>query len=132
MPVAPPRAADPVPPQASQQGDHWIVLAQYQKREDLVPVVEYFGQQGIELGIVSLDRARQFFAENKLNVGVLPSGSGYLLVTKNAYNNPAKEGTDGYKMKQKIIEAGKGYKAPPGNESFAPNYFGDAYPMKIR
>jgi hypothetical protein len=115
------------------QGDHWIVLAQYRRQEDFVPVVQHFAEHGISLAPVSLERAREFFAANGLNVGVLPSGDGFLLVTTDAFNNPKVVGTDGYTMVQKIADVGAQYKgkAPAGLERFAPNYFSDAYGMKI-
>jgi hypothetical protein len=118
---------------AAVQGDHWIVLAQYRRQEDFVPVVRHFAENGIRLGVASLADLRQYFAANGLNAGVLPSGDGFLLVTADAFGNPKIAGTDGHKMKQKIAEVGAKYKgkAPAGLERFAPNYFSDAYGMKI-
>jgi hypothetical protein len=74
------------------------------------------------------------FAKYNLDAGRLPSGDGFLLVTADFFENPRLAGTNGYKMLQKIIEVGARYKgkAPSGYESFAPNYFSDAYPMKMR
>lgn len=119
---------------AAVQGDHWIVLAQYRRQEDFGPVIQHFRENGINLGAVSLPELRKYFATNNLNAGVLPSGDGFLLVTADAFGNPKIAGTDGFKMKQRITEVGAQYKgkAPSGYESFAPNYFSDAYPMKIR
>lgn len=119
---------------AKPPGDHWIVLAQYKRQEDLEPVVQHFAQQGISLGIVPLARVREFFAANSLDARNLPSGEGFLLVTKDSFDNPKVAGTDGDKMIKRIIEVGALYKskARPGYESFAPNYFKDAYPMKIK
>ncbi len=120
---------------AAVQGDHWIVLAQYRRQEDFEPVVQHFrrerDQSWRRVAALSL---RKYFATNDLNAGVLPSGDGFLLVTADAFGNPKIAGTDGYKMKQRITEVGAQYKgkAPSGYESFAPNYFSDAYPMKIR
>lgn len=115
------------------QGDHWIVLAQYHSRRDLEKVQEYFAQQGIELGIMPLDsESRKAFAEAGFNANALPTGANFLLVTKNLYSNPKVPGSDGYAMKQKITEVGAKYRAPSGFERFAPNYFSDAYGMKIR
>ncbi len=95
------------------QGDHWIVLAQYRRYEDFEPVIKHFAGHGIQLGYVSLDRLREFFAANKLNSRQL-SGDGYLLVTMDYFENPNAAGTDGYKMKQEIIRIGALYrgKAP--------------------
>ncbi len=133
-PVASPRPAEAVPPQAAAQpqGDHWIVLAQYKQQADLEEVQKYFGQNGISLIVLPLAEVRKAFAERGLNMALLPKGDGFLLVTNNLYGNPDNPNTDGGKMKQRIAEVGKGYKAPPGKESFAPKYFSDAYGMKIR
>lgn len=96
-------------------GDHVIVLVQYQTQADLVPAQKHFAEYGIETEIVR---------ENNW----------YFLITKNRYENPQKFGTDGYKAKQKIIEAGAKYKgkAPEGYETFAPRFFRDAYGRKAR
>jgi hypothetical protein len=74
---------------------------------------------------------REHFAEYGLDTSRLPQGDGYMLATKIFYQNPDRAGTDGYEMMQRIIELGRGYEAPPGRESFAPNYFSDAFGMKV-
>jgi hypothetical protein len=118
---------------AAAQGDNWIVLTQFNERKDLEPVVEHFARYGIELGIMPLDAAsRKAFVDAGFNGNALPTGTNFLLVTKNMYSNPRVVGTDGYNMIQKIAEVGAKYKAKSGFERFAPNYFSDAYPMKIR
>lgn len=96
-------------------GNNVIVLVQYEARADLVPVQAHFAEYGIETEIV------------------MESGS-YFLQTKNRYDNPGTPGTDGYKAKQKIIEVGAKYKgkAPPTFETFAPNFFSDAYGKKVK
>lgn len=116
-------------PPTRRQGDHCIVLAQYRTKEDFEPVVQHFAEHGIRLVSLPINLMRRVFVEQGLNPGVLPSGDGFLLVTNDYYTN-----TDVLKMKQRIAEVGKLYKgkAPAGRESFAPNYFSDAYPMKIR
>lgn len=101
--------AEPVEP----MGNNVIVLAQYDRLADLSPVQAHFSEHGIELEIV-------------------PRSGRYFLQTKKLYDNPAKPGTDGYKALQKIIEVGKEYKAPLGYETFAPNYFSDAYGYKVK
>ena len=95
---------------AEPTGDHVIILVQYDSLPDLAPVQAHFSKYGIETEFV------------------LEKGS-YFLLTKDKYSNPEKPGTDGYKAKQKIIEVGAKYKgmAPAGCETFAPNYFKDAY-----
>jgi hypothetical protein len=117
QPVAP---KDSAPPQAGAAkelahpaGDHVIVIATYKQGDDLVPVKEYFSKNGIETQIQ--EKSGYFF-----------------LVTENKFQNPNREGTDGYFALQKIKKVGAKYKAPAGYETFAPNYFQDAYPMKIR
>jgi len=100
---------------AEPPGDHVIVLVQYMRRADLVPVKEHFAQYGIQTEIVQ-------------------QGSWYFLVTKDRFQNPENQGTDGYQAKQKIIEVGAQYKgkAPQGYETFAPHFFRDAYGKKVR
>lgn len=93
-------------------GDHIIVLVQYDRRADLVPVRKHFADFGIETEIIQ-------------------EGQWYFLVTKNRYENPKKPGTDGYKARQEIIKAGAKYKAPETYEPFAPNFFSDAYGRKV-
>lgn len=92
-------------------GSNRIVIKQYRKREDLEPAKKYFDEHGIETEIEQQDNV-------------------YFLVTKkDTYNNPGKEGTDGYIARQKIIEIGAGYEAPPGYERFV---FKDPYGEKVR
>jgi len=131
-PVTPGAAGQDVAAAAA-QGDNWIVLTQFNERKDLEPVVEHFARYGIELGIMPLDAAsRKAFVDAGFNANALPTGANFLLVTKNLYSNPKVVGTDGYNMMKKIAEVGAKYKAKSGFERFAPNYFSDAYPMKIR
>ncbi|MGA1979505.1 MAG: hypothetical protein ABSG99_02920 [Sedimentisphaerales bacterium] len=103
---APPvvQKVEPVKP----KGDNRIVIQTYQLRADLEPVKQYFAQFGIETEIIKV-------------------GDWYHLVTKDKYENPGKPGTDGYLAKQKIIELGAKYKAPPGYEAFGSQPFRDAY-----
>lgn len=99
---------------AKSTGNNVIVLVEYKARADLVPVQEHFAGYGIETEIV-LENGR------------------YFLVTKDRYKNPSTAGTDGYKVLQKIKEVGAKYKgkAPEGYETFAPNFFSDAYGKKV-
>jgi len=96
-------------------GDHVIVLVQYQRYADLVPV-------------------RQHFQEHNIETEIVQQGSWYFLVTKDRYQNPETPGTNGYQAKQRIIEVGARYKgkAPEGYETFAPHFFRDAYGRKVR
>ncbi|HNY80802.1 MAG: hypothetical protein RBS72_15115 [Sedimentisphaerales bacterium] len=114
-------------------GDNWIVIARSELRKDLEPVKRHFDEQGIQTGIVAFEKLRGYFAENGLDGSRLPQGDGYFLVTMQTYDNPDRQGSNGYEAKQKIIEIGALYKgkAPPGCESFGPRYFSDAYGLKI-
>jgi hypothetical protein len=106
---------DVTPVQPRSTGNNVIVLVQYEARADLVPVKAHFGEYGIDTEIVM-------------------EGGSYFLQTKNRYDNPGTPGTDGYKARQKIIEVGAEYKgkAPPTFETFAPNFFSDAYGKKVK
>jgi len=94
------------------EGNNRIVIQTYQLRADLEPVKQYFAQFGIETEIKKI-------------------GNWYYLVTRNKYENPEKPGTDGYFAKQKIIQWGAKYKAPPGYETFGTKPFHDAFGMKF-
>ncbi|MHC4571678.1 MAG: hypothetical protein ACYS0C_06345 [Planctomycetota bacterium] len=96
----------------SSTGNNRIVIQTYQLRTHLEPVKQYFAQFGIETEIKKID-------------------VWYYLVTKNKYDNPEKQGTDGYLAKQKIIEWGAKYRAPTGYETFGTKPFHDAYGMKF-
>ncbi len=120
----PPEATPPRKPPASSEtagaatkstGNNVIVLVQYPAKRDLQPVQAHFAAYGIATEIIA-------------------SAKGYLLVTKDTYDNPEKPGTDGYAAKQRIAQVGAMYKgkAPEGYETFAPHYFGDAYGMKVQ
>ena len=111
------------------QGDNCIVLARSRTKEDFDPVVKHFADHGISVVSLPIELIRKVLAEQGLNPAVLPSGDGHLLVTTDYYSS-----ADVAKTKQRIAEVGKLYKgkAPSGLESFAPNYFSDAYGMKIR
>ena len=95
-------------------GNNVIVLVVYDSLPALAPVQAHFSKYGIETEIV-LEKGR------------------YFLQTMQKYDNPATPGTDGYRALQKIIEVGAEYKgkAPKGYETFAPNYFSDAYGKKV-
>lgn len=97
---------------AESTGNNRIVIQTYEKRADLELVQYHFAEGGIETEIRKI-------------------GDRFYLVSRNKYDNPGKEGTDGYAAKQQIIQWGSRYKAPQGYESFAPNLFKDAYGMKF-
>lgn len=99
---------------AKSTGNNVIVLVQYKRTADLAPVQAHFEEYGIATEIVNW-------------------GGQYFLITKDRYDNPNTKGTDGYEALQRIVEVGAKYngKAPEGFETFAPNYFKDAYGMKV-
>jgi len=116
---------------AAPTGTNVIVIARHADVEQLRPVQAYFAEHGIDTTTVSYERLREVFAERGLDPSRLPQGDGYMLVTNQFCDNPGREGTDGYAIRQRIVELGRGYQAPSGYESFARNQFSDAYGMKI-
>lgn len=94
-------------------GNNRIVIQTYDKRADLELVQYHFAEGGIETEIRTI------------------GDTFYLVTTMDKYENPKREGTDGYAARQKIIEWGARYKAPQGYETFAPNLFSDAYGKKF-
>ncbi len=95
-------------------GGNVIVLVEYPRRTDLVPVQKHFAQSGIQTEVVNW-------------------GGKYFLITKDMFEGFG-AGSDGYKAKRKIIDVGALYKgkAPEGYETFAPQFFSDAYGRKIK
>jgi hypothetical protein len=104
--------ATQAPLPADQTGNNRIVIQTYKLRSHLEPVKQYFAQFGIATEILQV-------------------GDWYYLVTKNKYDNPQKPGTSGFYARQKIIELGANYKAPPGFEPFGDKPFSDAFGMKF-
>jgi len=96
------------------KGNNVIVLVQFGKMADLVPVQQHFAEHGIE-------------TEIKLR------GDQYFLETVERYNNPANPGSDGFEAKKEIRRVGALYKgkAPPGLETFETHLFRDAYGRKV-
>jgi len=101
---------EPQPPETTpvSTGNNRIVIQQYHLRSQLQPVQDYFAQFGIETEILKVN-------------------NNYFLVTKNKYNNPNRQGTDGYEARQRIVEIGANYVAPEGYETFGKEPFNDAY-----
>ena len=93
-------------------GNNRIVIQTYDKRADLELVQYHFTEGNIETEIRKI-------------------GDTFYLVTVDKYENPDREGTDGYAAKQKIIERGARYKAPQGYETFGAKSFETAYGMKF-
>ena len=106
---------DVTPAQPKSTGNNVIVVQEWGAREDLLPVRAHFAEYGIDTEIV-LENGR------------------YFLQTKTRYDNPGTPGTDGYKALQEIIKVGAKYKgkAPPNFETFATNFFSDAYGKKVK
>jgi len=131
-PVAPKPDAEASAVNPATQGNNVIVVAQHSKAEDLEEVGTYFSQHGIATRVIAVPVLREYLASQHLDTKVLGDRGGFMLVTADCYDNPQTAGTPGNEVRKKIVELGRGYKAKPGFEKFAPNYFGDAYPMKIR
>ncbi len=94
-------------------GNHVIVIMTYGENRDLEPV-------------------KEFFAENGIKTVIEKRGEYYFLLTKDHYQSPKRENSDGYKALQKIKRTGASYQAPVGYETFGSIPFQDAYGMKIR
>ena len=104
-PVLDVKASPPTEP----AGDHVIVLAHYRSRDQLLPLVTYFRNNGFETLIEK-------------------SGTQYVLMTKDRYQNPNHPGNDGYTARKKLIEIGNKYEPESG---FLPFSFDDIYGKKI-
>lgn len=132
--VAPPAtsSAGVLTTSAAKPGDHVIVLAQQAQRNALDSAKAWFKEHGVTTEVIPVAALRDYLAGQGINTSVLGTRGGYMLVTADYYDNPKNPGTDGYKARQKIVELGKSYKGTAGAESFAPNYFSDAYGMKVR
>ena len=94
-------------------GNHVIVIMTYGENRDLEPV-------------------KEFFAENGIKTVIEKRGEYYFLLTKDYYQSPKRENSDGYKALEKIKRIGASYQAPVGYETFGSMPFQDAYGMKIR
>jgi hypothetical protein len=95
-------------------GDNVIVVQGYHAFADLLP-------------------ARDHFIDNGIQVEIRQAGDSYLLVTIDRYDSFS-VGSAGYAALQRIKEIGALYKgkAPESYETFAPHYFTDAYPKKVK
>jgi hypothetical protein len=132
LPEAPKPEIDASAVSPATQGNNVIVLAQYSKSEDLEEVKTYFTGHGIATRVIAIPVLREYLTSQHLDTKVLGNRDGFVLVTADCYDNPQTPGTKGDEVRKKIVELGRGYKAKPNFEKFAPNYFSDAYPMKIR
>lgn len=112
-PVKPKPADVVIPAAVDVVRDHVLVIATYMRSEDLEPVRDYFGQNGIGTEIIK-------------------RGSYYYLLTKARYPNPRKPGSEGAVALDKIKQIGAKYKAPKGFERFDNTPFQDAYGMKLK
>lgn len=102
----------PEPAKAISTGDNAVLIVTYTKKNDLLPVQEYFKANGIETEIIQ-------------------EGSYYYVITKDRFDTVNKPGTEGYRLKQKIKQVGANYKSPAGFERFASKPFQDVYGKKI-
>lgn len=131
-PPVEPKRTEPAPSTVPvRTGDNLIVLARHTDDKQLEPAQTYFNEHGIQTQIVSYAQVRAVFEQYGLNLDRLPKGDGFMLVTRDLYENPGRKGTNGYEVKQRITELGRSYEAPSGYERFAPHYFSDAYGLKI-
>ena len=92
----------------------------------------HFANNDIATAIYRVSEVRRIFTEYGLNVNVLPTGDDFMLVTdpqEGLFDNPQREGTDGYAMRQRIREVGAQYNPPTGLRSFD---FSDVYGMKVK
>jgi hypothetical protein len=107
----PPSRAETTHP-AEPGGKNVIVIVEYDKKRDLIPVQEHYREYGIETEIV-----------------LRPNGR-YFLWTKERYDavDPRSRCEAD---KQKIITVGAKYKAERGYERFGTPPFDDAYPKKV-
>jgi len=100
------------PEPSTPKGNNRIVIQTYLIPGHLEPVKLYFDKAGIQTEIRKIrDR--------------------YYLLTSDKFQDPDTEGTDDYLVKQKIIELGTKYKAPPGYETFGAKSFQTAYGMRF-
>jgi hypothetical protein len=93
---------------ATSSGENWIVIATCPDEGQLAAVQQYLGAYGIETQIRKI-------------------GSNYILHTKQTFDNPNRTGSDGWRMRQRIVELGKNYEPMPGYRTFD---FTTAYGMK--
>jgi len=76
--------------------------------------------------LVDLVPVKRFFAENEIATEIIRTGTTFFLATKERFTgNPDKEGSPGFLLKQKIVELGTEYQAPPSCARFTG--FSDAY-----
>jgi hypothetical protein len=94
-------------------GDNAIVIATVREAEDLMLVQRHFAANGVKTEIVQKEAY-------------------CLLITKDRFNNPKRQGSDGYRALQLIKKIGLDYKVSKGGQNFGPEPFQDAYGMKMR
>lgn len=111
------------------------VSAVVEKSKPALPVIKSKGNNRIVIKEFSqsadLEPVRRHFAKYGINTEIIKSGSRFFLRTVGKYENPARKGTDGYEILQKIRQAGLLYKAPAGYETFGQKPFQDAYGRKF-
>lgn len=94
-------------------GTNVIVIAEYNAVRDLVPVQQFFNDNGIPTQLYQVGDKVQLWTVDKFK------------------DNPANPGTKGNEVIKYIEKIGKNYKAPDNYETFASHKFNDAYGRKV-
>ena len=110
------KAETPVQPKkpAVSTGANVIVIQQIasSQKDKLNPVKAFFSKKGVETEIIE----RSEYS---------------LLVTRAGFDyNPSREGTEGYRLLQRIRQLGAAYPDETGDTKFGSKPFQDAYPLK--
>jgi hypothetical protein len=103
-------------PRNSEDRRNAIGILSYHDRTQLIPVKEYFRSNGIETEIIRM-------------------GSGFILVTAERFReNPARSGSDGFALLQRIVALGADYHPPSGSRylGFTPESFEGAHGVLIQ
>ncbi|MHC5121850.1 MAG: hypothetical protein ACYSO7_10165 [Planctomycetota bacterium] len=88
----------------------------FDRKEELGPLADFFRHNGIETEIIAVNS---------------PSGRLAVLATKAGFEeNPVKEGTDGYKLVQRIRQIGPVYVEETKDTKFGVKPFQDVYGRK--
>ena len=105
-------------PLLSSRGDNVICIQSiaFDRKEELGPLADFFRHNGIETEIIAVNS---------------PSGRLAVLATKAGFEeNPVKEGTDGYKLVQRIRQIGPVYVEETKDTKFGVKPFQDVYGRK--
>jgi hypothetical protein len=88
-----------------------ILIQAYHQKKDLVPVQKYFRKYNIDTELVKIDKTFYLATSERFTK------------FRNVPENRI------YTVIKRIADIGKGYKATPPLDSFAPHRFSDAYPI---